>query len=121
MPIWCLRANPAITDWRQRLGVAVLIRFAELLHHSGKLKQQLIDTVTNSSIDDLYLAGKELCAPNGKPLSADGGSSVPIVVDFGLPLVFEARFGRQNVIPISMTNGGSTVMSIVQVRIASRA
>jgi D-glycero-alpha-D-manno-heptose-7-phosphate kinase len=77
--------------------------------------------VTNSSIDALYLAGKELCAPNGKPLSAGGRSSVPIVVDFGLPLVFEARFGRQNVIPISMTNGGSTVMSIVQVRIASRA
>ncbi len=121
MPMWCLSANPAITGWRQRLGVAALNRFAERLHHGGKLKQQFIDTVTNSSIDDLYRAGKELCAPNGKPQSAGGGSFVPIGVDFGLPLVFEARFGRQNIIPIWMTNGGSTVMSIVQVSIASRA
>jgi hypothetical protein len=37
--VWCLRANPAITGWRQRLGVAVLNRFAERLHHGGKLKQ----------------------------------------------------------------------------------
>ena len=92
--------------------MAALNRLAELLHHDGKLKQQLIDTVTNSSIDDLYLAGKELCAPSGKPLGAGGGSSVPIVVDFGLPLVFEARFGRQNVIPIPMTYGGLTVFCI---------
>ena len=109
MSMWRLRANPAITGWRQRLGVAALNRFAELLQHGGKRKQQLIDTVMHSSIDDLYLAGKELCAPNGKPLSAGGGSSVPIVVDFGLSLVFEARFGRQNIIPIPMTNGGLTV------------
>lgn len=112
MPMWCLRANPAITGWRQRLGVAVLNRFAERLHHGGKLKQ-LIDTVTNSSIDDLYRAGKELCAPSGKPLSVGGGGSVPIIVDFGLPLVIEARFGRQNIIPISMTNGGATVSCMV--------
>jgi len=39
LPVWCLRANPAITGWRQRLGVAVLNRFAERLHHGGKLKQ----------------------------------------------------------------------------------
>jgi hypothetical protein len=70
--MWCLRANPAIIGWRQRLGVAALNRFAERLHHGGKLKQQLIDTVTNSSIDDLNLAGKELCAPSGKPPSAGG-------------------------------------------------
>lgn len=115
MPMWYLRANPAITGWRQRLGVAVLSRFAELLHHGGKLKQQLIDTVTNSSIDDLYRAGKELCDPSGKPLSAGGDGSVPIVVDPGLSLVFEARFGRQNIIPIPMTNGGLTVSCIASV------
>jgi D-glycero-alpha-D-manno-heptose-7-phosphate kinase len=95
--------------------VAALIRFAELLHHGGKLKQQLIDTVTNSSIDDLYLAGKELCAPCGRPQSAGGDGSVPIVVDFGLPLVFKARFGHQNIIPISMTDGGLTVSCIASV------
>ena len=80
MAMWCLRANPAITGWRQRLGVAALNRFAELRHYGGKLKQPLIETVTKSSIDDLYLAGKELCAPSGNPLSAGGGSFVPIGV-----------------------------------------
>jgi galactokinase/mevalonate kinase-like predicted kinase len=119
--MWCLRANPAITGWRQLLGVAALNRFAELPHHGGKLKQRLIDTVTNLSIDDLCLADKELCAPSGKPPSVGGDGSLPIVVDFGLPLVFEARFGRQNIIPISMPNGGSSAMSIVQVSIVSRA
>ena len=84
MAMWCLRANPAITGWRQRLGVAALNRFAELRHYGGKLKQPLIETVTNSSIDDLYLAGKELCAPSGNPLSAGGGSFVPIGVAPGL-------------------------------------
>ena len=84
MPMWCLRANPAIIGWRQRLGVAALNRFAERLHHGGKQNQQLIDTVTNSSIDDLYRAGKELCAPSGNPLSAGGGSFVPIGVEPGL-------------------------------------
>lgn len=69
--------------------------------------------MTNSSIDDHYLAGKELRAPSGKLQSAGRGGSVPVVVDCGLPLVFEARFGRQNIIPISMTNGGATVSCMV--------
>ena len=71
--------------------------------------------MTNSSIDDLCLADKERCAPSGKPLSASGGGSVPIAGELGLPLVFETRFGRQNIIPIPMTNGGLTVSCIASV------
>ncbi|MCA3449378.1 MAG: galactokinase [Rhodobacter sp.] len=93
--------------------LAALNRFAELLDHGWKLKRQLSDTVTTSAIDDLYMAGKELGARGGKLLGAGGGGFVLFVVDPDLHPAFETRFGLQNIIPISMTNGGSTVMSIV--------
>jgi len=69
--------------------LAALNRFAELLDQGWKLKRQL-----------------------GKLLGAGGGGFVLFVVDPSLHPAFEARFGRQNIIPISMTNGGSTVASI---------
>jgi D-glycero-alpha-D-manno-heptose-7-phosphate kinase len=89
--------------------LAALGRFAELLDHGWKLKQQLSTAVTTSAIDDLYKAGKELGAKGGKLLGAGGGGFVLFMVDPNLHPAFEERFGRQNIIPISMTNGGSTV------------
>lgn len=89
--------------------LAALGRFAELLDHGWKLKQQLSAAVTTSAIDDLYKAGKELGAKGGKLLGAGGGGFVLFMVDLDLHPAFEERFGRQNIIPISMTNGGSTV------------
>jgi len=89
--------------------LAALGRFAELLDHGWKLKQQLSTSVTTSAIDDLYKAGKELGAKGGKLLGAGGGGFVLFLVDPDLHPAFEERFGKQNIIPISMTNGGSTV------------
>jgi D-glycero-alpha-D-manno-heptose-7-phosphate kinase len=89
--------------------LAALGRFAELLDHGWKLKQQLSTSVTTSAIDDLYKAGKELGAKGGKLLGAGGGGFVLFMVDPDLHPAFEERFGKQNIIPISMTNGGSTV------------
>ena len=89
--------------------LAALGRFAELLDHGWKLKQQLSTSVTTSAIDDLYKAGKELGAKGGKLLGAGGGGFVLFMVASDLHPAFEERFGRQNIIPISMTNGGSTV------------
>ena len=89
--------------------LAALGRFAELLDHGWKLKQQLSTAVTTSAIDDLYKAGKELGAKGGKLLGAGGGGFVLFMVDPDLHPAFEERFGKQNIIPISMTNGGSTV------------
>lgn len=89
--------------------LAALNHFAELLDHGWKLKRQLSDTVTTSAIDDLYMAGKELGARGGKLLGAGGGGFVLFVVDPDLHPAFEIRFGRQNIIPISMTNGGSSL------------
>lgn len=68
--------------------------------------------MTTAAIDDLYLAGKELGALGGKLLGAGGGGFMLFLVDPDLHPAFEARFGHQNIIPISMTNGGSTVVSI---------
>ena len=89
--------------------LAALGRFAELLDHGWKLKQQLSTADTTSAIDDLYKAGKELGAKGGKLLGAGGGGFVLFMVDPDLHPAFEERFGKQNIIPISMTNGGSTV------------
>jgi D-glycero-alpha-D-manno-heptose-7-phosphate kinase len=89
--------------------LTALGRFAELLDHGWKLKQQLSTSVTTSAIDDLYKAGKELGAKGGKLLGAGGGGFVLFMVDPDLHPAFEERFGKQNIIPISMTNGGSTV------------
>lgn len=89
--------------------LAALGRFAELLDHGWKLKQQLSNAVTNSAIDDLYREGKQLGARGGKLLGAGGGGFVLFMVDPELHPAFEDRFGKQNIIPISMTNGGSTV------------
>ena len=89
--------------------LAALGRFAELLDHGWKLKQQLSTAVTTSAIDALYKAGKELGAKGGKLLGAGGGGFVLFMVDPDLHPAFEERFGKENIIPISMTNGGSTV------------
>jgi D-glycero-alpha-D-manno-heptose-7-phosphate kinase len=89
--------------------LAALGRFAELLDHGWKLKQQLSSAVTTSAIDDLYREGKHLGARGGKLLGAGGGGFVLFMVDPDLHPAFEERFGKENIIPISMTNGGSTV------------
>jgi D-glycero-alpha-D-manno-heptose-7-phosphate kinase len=89
--------------------LAALGRFAELLDHGWKLKQELGSAVTTSAIDDLYREGKQLGARGGKLLGAGGGGFVLFMVDPDLHPVFEDRFGKQNIIPISMTNEGSTV------------
>lgn len=93
--------------------LAVLNRFAELMDHGWQLKRQLSNTVSNSAIDDLYVAGKELGALGGKLLGAGSGGFMLFVVDPALHPAFEARFGKENIIPISMTNGGSTVSKII--------
>lgn len=89
--------------------LAALNRFAELMDHGWKLKRQLSAAVSNSAIDNLYIAGKELGALGGKLLGAGGGGFVLFVVDPALHPAFEARFGKENIIPIAMTNGGSIV------------
>lgn len=88
---------------------AAIKRFAELMDHGWKLKRQLSSAVSSSAIDELYIAGKDLGALGGKLLGAGGGGFVLFVVDPALHPKFKARFGKENVIPIAMTNGGSTV------------
>lgn len=89
--------------------LAALFRFAELLDHGWRLKQQLSTVVTTSAIDDLYVTGKHLGAPGGKLLGARDVGYVLFMVDPDLHPAFQEKFGKQNIIPISMTKGGSTV------------
>ena len=86
-----------------------MIRFADLLDNGWRLKRQLSGSISSSAIDELYLAGKQLGAGGGKLLGAGGGGFVLFLADADLHPLFVKRFGSGNVIPISMTNGGSTV------------
>lgn len=91
---------------------AIMRRFSDLLDHGWQLKKKLSNTVSTSAIESLYLAGKELGAWGGKLLGAGGGGFVLFLADPDIHPLFEERFGKQNVIPISMTNGGSKVIQM---------
>ncbi|MFT3673427.1 galactokinase [Aestuariivirga sp.] len=88
---------------------AALIAFAELLDHGWKLKRQLSHAVSNSTIDDLYIAGKSMGAWGGKLLGAGGGGFVLFIGEQEMASALGARFGRNNVITVRLTEAGSRV------------
>ena len=88
---------------------AAIVRFADLLDHGWALKRQLGDGVTNSVIDDVYVRGKELGAWGGKLLGAGGAGFVLFLADPTVHVEFSRVFGEQNVIPLSLSDGGSMV------------
>lgn len=92
--------------------LAALVRFADLLDHGWKLKRQLGNAVSNSSIDEIYMIGRELGAWGGKLLGAGGGGFVLFMADPSLHPLFSKCFGAGNVIPVSMVTGGSVVLQV---------
>jgi D-glycero-alpha-D-manno-heptose-7-phosphate kinase len=86
-------------------------RFAELLDRAWKLKR-VLGSVSNSEIDDLYIAGKSLGAWGGKLLGAGGGGFVLFMIDTDLLPRFISRFGRSAVLPVSLINAGSSVIHL---------
>jgi D-glycero-alpha-D-manno-heptose-7-phosphate kinase len=103
------RIGAALLEEDSKDDRAIMRRFSDLLDHGWQLKKQLSDSVSTSVIEELYIAGKELGAWGGKLLGAGGGGFVLFLADPEIHPLFEQRFGKQNVIPISMTNGGSSV------------
>ncbi len=87
---------------------ASIAAFGALLDRSWALKRQL-GSISNAGIDDLYLKGMELGAWGGKLLGAGGGGFVLFLADPALHLSFATHFGEDRVLPVKMTNGGSTV------------
>ncbi|MEI4474232.1 GHMP family kinase ATP-binding protein [Frigidibacter sp. MR17.24] len=90
---------------------AALVRFGDLLNHGWQLKRQL-GTVSNSTIDEIYLQGRELGAWGGKLLGAGGGGFVMFMADPALHPAFVERFGAERVVPIKMVSDGSSVSRI---------
>ncbi len=86
-----------------------LRRFSELLDFGWQLKRKLNDSISNSVIDELYMAGKALGAWGGKLLGAGGGGFVLFFAEAELHPLFRETFGAERVIPISLTNGGAIV------------
>lgn len=90
---------------------AALRRFCDLLNHGWELKRNL-GAVSNPQIDDIYLKGREMGAWGGKLLGAGGGGFVLFIAPPQLHPAFAARFGADNVVPLSMIPAGSTVQQI---------
>ena len=88
--------------------VSAVRDFAALLDRSWSLKRQL-GSISNQSIDDLYIAGKEMGAWGGKLLGAGGGGFVLFLADPDLHPAFVEKFGNDRVLPVALTNGGSKV------------
>ncbi|RTL96603.1 galactokinase [Ancylobacter aquaticus] len=88
---------------------ASVARFADLLDEGWRLKRKLGEGVTNPAIDDLYLEGKGLGAQGGKLLGAGGAGFMLFIAEPARHDAFREHFGTGNVIPISMTDAGSTV------------
>lgn len=106
------RIGAALLEEKSQDDHAIMRRFSDLLDHGWRLKKQLSDNVSSTVIEELYIAGKELGAWGGKLLGAGGGGFVLFLADPDIHPLFEERFGKQNVIPISMTNGGSNAFEI---------
>lgn len=90
-----------------------LIRFCEVLDHGWQLKKRLSGSVSTAAIDNLYSRGKELGAWGGKLLGAGGGGFVLFFADRELLPLFQKTFGSDHVVPISLTDGGSTVLEVI--------
>ena len=86
-----------------------IARFGHLLDEGWRLKRNLGEGVTSPTIDGLYRRGKELGAHGGKLLGAGGAGFILFIVEPDRHPLFVEHFGAGNVIPISLTDGGSTV------------
>ncbi|TCK28358.1 D-glycero-alpha-D-manno-heptose-7-phosphate kinase [Ancylobacter aquaticus] len=88
---------------------ASVARFADLLDEGWRLKRKLGEGVTNPAIDLLYQQGKALGAKGAKLLGAGGDGFMLFIAEPALHGAFVDHFGAGNVIPIALTDAGSTV------------
>lgn len=86
-----------------------LVQFGDLLDHGWRLKRDLGNSVSTSTIDDIYIKGKALGAWGGKLLGAGGGGFVLFMAAQDTHALYADAFGAANVIGISLTNTGSNV------------
>ncbi len=84
--------------------------FGKLMHESWKLKRSLTQTITNSSINEIYDAGLSAGALGGKLLGAGGGGFMLFFVPPERRQAVRMRLQKLLCIPFSLSSRGSHVV-----------
>ncbi|MEI9479709.1 MAG: kinase [Deltaproteobacteria bacterium] len=87
-----------------------LIDFGKLLHESWMLKRSLTQRITNSLIDEIYLAGIGAGAVGGKLLGAGGGGFMLFFVKPELQPIVKEKLGKLLYVPFKFHNLGSQII-----------
>ncbi|MGA8223977.1 MAG: hypothetical protein WB780_20175 [Candidatus Acidiferrales bacterium] len=87
-----------------------LDEFGHLLHESWQVKRTLTQNITNSSLDEIYEAGRSAGALGGKLLGAGGGGFMLFYVPPERRKELRARLKNLLCIPFGFSNRGSHVV-----------
>jgi D-glycero-alpha-D-manno-heptose-7-phosphate kinase len=87
-----------------------LEEFGQLLNESWQIKRTLTSNITNSSLDDIYEAGRSAGALGGKLLGAGGGGFMLFFVTPERRNELRARLKNLLCVPFSFSNRGSHVV-----------
>jgi D-glycero-alpha-D-manno-heptose-7-phosphate kinase len=84
--------------------------FGRLLHESWQVKRSLTRSITNSSLDEIYEAGRSAGALGGKLLGAGGGGFMLFFVPPERRHALRMRLKNLLCVPFSFSNRGSHVV-----------
>jgi D-glycero-alpha-D-manno-heptose-7-phosphate kinase len=89
-----------------------LARFGHLLHEAWMLKRDLADAVSNDTVDEIYLAGREAGALGGKLLGAGGGGFVLFFVPPERKEAVRRRLAHLQEVPFATDAPGSHAINV---------
>jgi len=87
-----------------------LDEFGRLLHECWKVKRTLTGSITNSSLDEIYEAGRSAGALGGKILGAGGGGFMLFFVPPERRQALRTRLKNLLCVPFAFSNRGSHVV-----------
>jgi len=87
-----------------------LDEFGHLLHESWQIKRTLTQKITNTSLDDIYEAGRSAGALGGKILGAGGGGFMLFFVPPERRHALRMRLRNLLCVPFAFSNRGSHVV-----------
>jgi D-glycero-alpha-D-manno-heptose-7-phosphate kinase len=87
-----------------------LEEFGHLLHESWQIKRMLTQNITNTSLDEIYEAGRSAGALGGKLLGAGGGGFMLFFVPPERRKELRMRLKNLLCVPFNFSNRGSHVL-----------
>lgn len=87
-----------------------LDEFGKLLHESWQVKRTLTNSITNSTLDEIYEAGRSAGALGGKLLGAGGGGFMLFFIPPEKRQALRMRLKNLLCVPFSFSNRGSHVV-----------